>query len=114
MNNSSKDEIETKTDDHVWTHGKPASTLESSGNNMSDVRKEVIRQALKFNIMDIRTYTGYQGDLLVEITSMRSSAVLEIKKIAEELGLKTSVTKDSLSIHKLYCISPSSNIYDLK
>jgi len=112
MNDNLSDK--TETEEHIWTHGKSVSSFTSSENNMSDERKEIIRQALEFNIIDIRTYTGYKGDLLVEITSMESDVILSLKRSAETLGLETVVQKDIISLYKLFCISPSSHTYDLK
>jgi len=108
------DEDETVVEDHVWTHGKSISKLASSENNMSDERKEMIRQALKFDIIDIRSYTGYRGDLLVEITTVDPDVIKALKTIAERLGLETVTQKDVLTIHKIYCISASSSAYELK
>ncbi len=112
MNDKSSDEAESE--EYVWTHRKPASSLPSSDNNMNDERKEIIRQALEFDIIDIRTYAGYKGGLLVEITTMKPDVIQSLKKIAETLGLETVIQKDILNIYKIFCISPSSNIYKLK
>ena len=112
MNDKPSDE--TKSKDHIWTHGKSVSKLTSSENNMNDERKEIIRQALELDIIDIRTYTGYKGDLLVEITTIDPDVVRSLKKIAETLGLETVIQKDILTIYKIFCISSSSNIYELK
>ena len=105
---------ESKSEEHVWTHGKSVSRFPSSDNNMNDERKEIIRQALEFDIIDIRTYTGYKGDLLVEITTIEPDVIRSLKKIAETLGLETVIQKDIVMIYKIFCITPSSNTYDLK
>jgi len=112
MNDKPSDE--TKSKDHIWTHGKSVSKLTSSENNMNDERKEIIRHALKFDIIDIRTYTGYKGDLLVEITTIDPDVTQSLKKIAESLGMETVIQKDIVMIYKIFCITPSSNTYDLK
>ncbi|TET88950.1 MAG: hypothetical protein E3J96_02085 [Sulfurovum sp.] len=105
---------ETESEEHIWTHGKSVSKLASSENNMNDERKEIIRQALKFDIIDIRSYAGYKGDLLVEITTIEPDVIKSLKIIAERLGLETVIQKNVLAINKIYCISPSSNAYELK
>ncbi len=112
MNDKPSDE--TESEEHIWTHRKSVSRFPSSDNNMNDERKEIIRQALEFDIIDIRTYTGYKGDLLVEITTMEPDVMRSLKKIAETLGLETVIQKDILMIYKIFCISPSSNVYELK
>jgi len=114
MNDNPSDENESESEEHIWTHGKSISHLPSSNNNMDDERKEIIRQALKYEIIDIRSYTGYKGDLLVEITAIDPDVTQSLKKIAESLGMKTVIQKDILTIYKIFCIIPSSNIYDLK
>lgn len=112
MNDKPSDE--TESEEYIWTHGKSVSKLASSENNMNDERKEIIRQALEFDIIDIRSYTGYKGDLLVEITTVEPDVIRSLKKIAETLRLETVIQKDILAIYKIYCISPSSNAYELK
>ena len=108
------DKLSTETEEHVWGHGKAVSGFSSSENNMSDERKEIIRQALEFDIIDIRTYTGYKGDLMVEITTMEEDVAQSLKKSAETLGLETVLQRDIISLKKLFCITPSNNTYDLK
>ena len=112
MNNKPSDE--TESEEHIWSHGKSVSNFPSSDNDMNDERKEIIRQALKFDIIDIRTYTGYKGDLLVEITTIDPDVIRSLKKIAESLGMETVIQKDIVMIYKIFCITPSSNAYDLK
>jgi len=114
MNDNPSNETESESEEHVWTHGKSISRLPSSDNNMNDERKEIIRQALEFEIVDIRSYTGYKGDLLVEITTVDPDVAQSLKKIAESLGMETVIQKDILTIYKIFCITPSSNVYDLK
>ncbi len=112
MNDKPSDE--TESEEHIWSHGKSVSNFPSSDNDMNDERKEIIRQALKFDIIDIRTYTGYKGDLLVEITTIDPDVIRSLKKIAESLGMETVIQKDIVMIYKIFCITPSSNAYDLK
>jgi len=112
MNDNSSNETEHSED--LWSDRRAASSLTSSEHNMSDQRKEIIRQALKFNIVDIRSYTGYKGDLLVEITTMEPDVITSLKKAAEALEFETVIQKDIISLYKIFCISPSSNTYDLK
>ena len=112
MNDKPSDE--TESEEHIWSHGKSVSNFPSSDNDMNDERKEIIRQALKFDIIDIRTYTGYKGGLLVEITTIDPDVIRSLKKIAESLGMETVIQKDIVMIYKIFCITPSSNAYDLK
>jgi len=112
MNDNSSDK--TETEDHIWTQGKAVSSRTSSEGDMSDQRKDIIRQALEFDIVDIRSYTGYKGDLLVEITTMEPDVARSLKKEAETLGFEIVIQKDVISLYKIFCISPSSNTYDLK
>ncbi len=113
MNDNSSDETEHKGKD-LWSERKAASKLTSSEDDMSDKRKEIIRRALDFNIVDIRTYRGYKGDMLVEITSMEDDVIRSIKSIAETLEFEIVIQRDIISLYKIFCISPSFNIYNLK
>lgn len=114
MNEHPEEEASNEVDENIWTYGKSISHLDSSENSMDDDRKEIIRQSLGFDIIDIRTYSGYKGDLLVEITTMDPSVVASIKQAATTLGMETVTHEDVLNIFKIYCISASNEGYELK
>ena len=101
-------------EENIWIHGKPVANLPSSEISMSEERKAFIHKALEFEIIDIRSYTGYKGDLIIEVTTMDPQAVLPLKQTAEALGMETASTKDVLLIYKVYCITSVTNAYDLK
>ena len=73
----------------VWQYGKEVSTLTPSTLNMEPIRKEIIKFALNFEIKDIRTYSGYKGDLLVEITAMDVKVLTAIQVWAEDQEIKS-------------------------
>lgn len=96
-------------------YGKVASALEASHEELSEVRKEIIRFALDLPIRDIRTYSGYKGDLLVEITTGDAQVLPRIKSRAEELGMEVVVKERyDTGIHEVYCIVPDDDIYAIK
>jgi len=96
-------------------YGKASSALEASHEEMSQVRKDIIRYALDFPIRDIRTYSGYKGDLLVEITTGVDEILPKIKAHAESLGMEVVVKERyDTRIHQIYCIIPDENIYGIK
>ena len=108
------DELESQEEEHSWRQGKPASELPSSDGNMDNDRKEIIRRALDFDIIDIRSFTGYKGDPLVEITTLDYGVVQALQKSAEELGFDTVIQKNKIEVYQLFCITPATDIYDLK
>ena len=110
-NNPSEEE---NTNEGTWAYGKSIANLTSSEHSMADNRKEIIRRALEFDIIDIRTYGGYKGDLLVEITTMDPTVAQSIQSIAKNLNIETVIQKDVLSVFKIFCITPSFEGYDLK
>lgn len=112
MNDRSSEE--NQKDDHVWTHGKAVSHLTSSDNSMNENRKKMIKHALEYDIIDVRSYRGYKGDLLLEITTMKDDVVNALTKIAEIIGFEVEVHKNVLSIFEIYCICPSESAYELK
>ena len=96
-------------------YGKSASALEPSHEAMSDVRKQMIRFALDFPIRDIRTYAGYKGDLLVEITTGEDEILPKLKAHAESLGMEAVVKERyDTRIHEIYCIVPDEDVYGIK
>jgi hypothetical protein len=100
----------------VWEYGQATSALEASQNDMCETRKQMIRFALDQRpIRDIRTYAGYKGDLLLEITTTDYDLLTVLKEHAESLGMNTVIKeKHDLGIHEIYCITPDEDIYDIK
>jgi hypothetical protein len=106
---------ETEYRDAVWEYGKSSSLLDPSKEDMHETRKAMIRFALDYNIRDIRTYSGYKGDLLIEITTTDLALLPILKEHAESLGMQTVVKeKFDLQIHEIYCIMPDEDLYGLK
>lgn len=98
----------------VWQYGRKALNYKASGTNMAAVRKEIISQALLFDIRDVRTYSGYKGDLLVQITAPDVLVLKALQKQAEILKMQTVLQEDyALMVHALYCIIPD-DVYRLK
>lgn len=112
MNKNSSDKSENNEDN--WSYGKSIAKLDSSDNNMSEERKEIIRRVLGFDILDIRSYAGYKGDLLIEITTLNPTVAKSIENIVQDLCIETVIQKDILSIYKVFCITESSSGYELK
>ncbi len=98
-----------------WDSGPSISSLKTSEADLSDIRKKMIRFALDYPIHDIRTYSGYKGDLIVEITASKLAVLDILKPYAESLGMETVIKeKHQIRIHELYCITPDPQIYRLK
>jgi hypothetical protein len=105
----------TEYRDAVWDYGKSSSLLEASKEDMHETRKAMIRFALDHNIRDIRTYSGYKGDLLIEITTSDLALLPVLKAHAESLGMQTVIKeKHDILIHEIYCIMPDEDLYGLK
>ena len=97
----------------IWQHGKSIVDLPSSSENMCQTRKDIIKFALGLEIKDIRTYSGYKGDLLVEITATDIKVLQKIKGWAENLGMGTVIKENPMTmIHQLFCITPD-DVYEL-
>ena len=103
------------SNDFVWEpNRKVVSDLPSSEHIMDDNRKELIRKVLEFDIIDVRSYIGYRGDLLVEFTTLDYNTVFAIKRIAETLNQEVVVRQDPLMIYQVFCITATDDIYGLK
>lgn len=106
---------DTEHNHAIWEYGKNPSSLKPSDEDMSEVRKKMIRFALDYSIHDIRTYAGYKGDMLVEITTLDYNLLPILKEYAESLGMKTVIKeKFDIRIHEIYCITPNEDIYGIK
>lgn len=97
----------------VWSMEKSKSDLDPSVGLMKEDRKSMIRFALDFEIKDIRSYSGYKGDLLIEITTFSPLVVERLKMHAISLGMETVVKHNvDMGLFQLYCITPD-DIYRL-
>lgn len=112
--NDNNEEFERQEHASIWQNGKSIGGLAPSTHNMEQIRKDIIRFALDFEIKDIRTYSGYRGDLLVEITSMEVDVLVKIKEWAESQGIETVLKSNSMTmVYELYCITPDEDVYAL-
>lgn len=116
MDENRNPQEETEHEHTLWEYGREPSSLEASHEDMNDVRRDIIRFALEQHpIRDIRTYAGYRGDLLVEITTPDPDLIPRLKEYAESLGMETTVKmKFDVSIHEIYCITPNEDIYEIR
>ncbi len=97
-----------------WENGRSIGALPSSAHDMQQERKDVIKFALGLEIKDIRTYGGYKGDELVEITSTDMEVLKKIKAWATNLGMETALKENPMtSVHELFCITPDEEVYGL-
>lgn len=103
-------------DSSLWEYGHPPSSFEASASDMDESRKKMILFALgQQHIRDIRTYAGYKGDLLLEITTSDYDLLPLLKEHAESLGMETVIKERfDLRIHEIYCIVPDEDIYTIK
>lgn len=83
---------------------------------MQEERKNIIRYALDYNILDIHTYPGYKGDLVVRITVKEKEAMLAIRKQALLFGIKEVVIKENKDVvqYEVYCITEDEGAYHIK
>ena len=103
-----------ETSASIWQNGKAVGTLTPSTSNMSQVRKDIIKFSLGHEIKDIRTYSGYKGDLLVEIMASDLDVLHTIADWAHNLGMETVVKENPMtSVHALFCITPDEDVYAL-
>lgn len=107
---------EDSNPDHTpWTNERSVSSLDTSESDLSDIRKQMIKFALEHPIRDIRTYSGYKGDLMVEITASKLGTIDILKSYAESIGMETVIKeKHTMRVHEIYCITPDPQIYKLK
>jgi hypothetical protein len=83
---------------------------------MQEERKNIIRFALDYNVVDIHSYPGYKGDLVVRITVKEKEAVIAIRRYALELGIKEVVIKENKDVlqYEIYCITEDEGAYHIK
>jgi len=114
MGDENKNIDEHNREGSFWENGRSIGDLPFSTHVMSKERKDIIKMALGLDIKDIRTYAGYRGDLLVEITSSDVEALKKIQAWAKELDMKTVLKENPMSqIYELFCITEDEDVYPL-
>ncbi|MDA3945560.1 MAG: hypothetical protein PF439_02630 [Helicobacteraceae bacterium] len=114
MSNSDDNQNDHNREGSFWENGRAIGALPSSDHNMEPVRKDIIKFALGLAIKDIRTYGGYKGDQLVEITSIDLDVLKKIKAWATNLGMETVLKANPMTmVHELFCITPDEDVYPL-
>lgn len=83
---------------------------------MQEERKKIIRFALDYSVVDIHSYPGYKGDLVVRITVKDKEAVIAIRRYALELAIKEVVIKENKDVlqYEIYCITEDLDAYHIK
>ncbi|MDP1785670.1 MAG: hypothetical protein Q8K81_09630 [Sulfuricurvum sp.] len=83
---------------------------------MQEERKQIIRYALDFNIVDINTYSGYKGDLIVKINTKEKDVVIALRKFALSLGIKEVVIKQNNDLvqYEIFCVTRDEGAYHIK
>jgi len=111
---SDNNEEEVSREGVFWEGGRPIGDLPFSTHVMAQERKDIIKFALTLDIKDIRTYAGYRGDLLVEVTSSDLDVLQKIKAWAENMEMETVLKENPMtSIHELFCITKDEDVYAL-
>lgn len=81
---------------------------------MTSVCKTFIAQALQFNIYDVRTYVGHNGNLVIRIGASDDLVLKALQKQAEILKMQTMIRRGWLiEGGLLYCIAVNER-YTLK
>jgi hypothetical protein len=95
--------------------GRVGSELNSSECSMGQKQKSIIALVLEYDIIDVRTYKGYKGDLLLEVTTLSNDVTSYIESDAKALGFEVVILQDTIAVYKVYCILYNmSNAYSLK
>ena len=83
---------------------------------MQKEQKQIIRYALDFEIVDLHTYSGYKGDLIVKITTKDRDTVTAVRKFALSLGIDDVIVKQNPALFEfeIYCITEDNEVYQLK
>lgn len=107
--------FEISTDDYAYGK-KSVSKLQTSNYNLSLEQKTIIKMSLDYDIMDIRTYAGYKGDLIVQIIAEHKEVLQQMKSISKKLGIESVLKTNSLMmVYELFCICETVNpAYTLK
>lgn len=114
MSDIDDNENEHSREGSFWENGRAIGALPSSAHNMQQERKDIIKFALGLEIKDIRTYGGYKGDELVEITSTDMEVLKKIQGWATNLGMETALKENPMTmVHELFCITPDEDVYSL-
>ena len=99
------DSFEVHSDDYAYGR-KSVGKLETSTSNLSKLQKTIIKMSLEYDIIDIRTYAGYEGDLIVQIIAESKETLHQLKTTSKRLGMQSVLKKNhAMMTYELYCIS---------
>jgi len=111
---SDNSENERNREGSFWENGRSIGDLPFSTHVMAQERKDIIKLALGLDIKDVRTYAGYRGDLLVEITASDLDILKKIQGWADNMEMKTVLKENPMTmIHELFCITEDEDVYAL-
>jgi hypothetical protein len=97
-----------------WENGRSIGDLPFSTHVMAQERRDIIKLALGLDIKDVRTYAGYKGDLVVEITASDIDILKKIQGWAENMDMQTVIKENPMNmIHELFCITKDEDVYAL-
>ena len=103
------DSFEVHSDDYAYGR-KSVAKLETSNYNLSKMQKTIIKMSLEYDIIDIRTYTGYKGDLIVQIIAESKEILHQLKSTSNRLGMQSVLKKNQpMMVFELFCICANAN-----
>lgn len=82
---------------------------------MQGIRKEILKYSLDYNIVDVSTYSGYKGDLILKITSHDKADIAAIRKYALSFTIIDVVVKlmVHIELYELYCVITDDNHHEI-
>lgn len=83
---------------------------------MDEERKKILQYALQYNILDVHTYSGYKGGLIVKITTRDPNVVDAIETFALSLSTvdEVVVKTNHLMQFEIFCVTKDNDVYELK
>jgi hypothetical protein len=83
---------------------------------MDEERKKILQYALQYDIVDVHTYSGYKGGLIVKITTRNANTVDAIESYALSLSTvkEVAVKKNHLMQFEIFCVTKDNDVYELK
>jgi hypothetical protein len=79
------------------------------------IRRDLIRYALVMDIVNVNTYSGYKGGLIVKVTTRLLEEAEKIRRYALTLGMDEAVVKENknIGLFEVYGITED-DVYQLK
>ncbi|MDX1294911.1 MAG: hypothetical protein R3302_01505 [Sulfurimonadaceae bacterium] len=82
---------------------------------MTQEHRDIIRRFLDDPIHELSIYSGYNGGIVLKISTIDLELVRKIQDYCDTVDVECNVKHNrNLAVYEVYCVVPDNDIYSLK